>query len=144
MPNETTEKHDTLIGCGCFIILIIVLLICVTTIFKSFDKQNSKEIATTKSQNYISENTFNGEWALTVPEVDIFCVDLGGMTGSKVKIDNMEYAITQNITDIAFLPSSYWKNMPEDENGICNGVVIGNECKVSLYDMTKYADTLCK
>lgn len=103
-------------------------------------KKKEQEFA---NKNYINNKTFKGDWALTVPEAKIDCINVDEMKGTKIIIDNKEFALTRNLTNLPFLPSSYWKDLPKDEIGGCAGATVNNECKVSLFDMMQYADNLC-
>ncbi len=132
----------------------IAIIIIFTVIFLLFSYSAKKQrkvdiqldvkesIAQYLSENTITKDTFRGSWPFVVDKVQVYCVDLKSLTGASVKINDNEYAITRNISDLPFLPYSQWLDAEYD--GIhCTGVPIEKHCKVPLYDVIKYAETIC-
>lgn len=158
MSEKNNKKSDLNIFGIIGLILLIFLIISTmrskntdeSTIYENIENHNStkksEEVAIIKKEvltkNDINEHTFKGEWAFTTENAKIFCVPPGEMTGAKVIINNKEYAITRNITDLPFLPAELWANQKTDGIG-CSGAMIEGKCKISLYDMTNYADSIC-
>lgn len=127
------------LGCIGRIIIWLFILLVVLVILGMFIKDDP-----TNNPNYINKSNFKGEWALTTDEAEIFCEKISNdMTGAKVRIKNKEYAITRNL-ETSFLSDTLWLNKSRDNFGVCDGVVLGDKCKVSLYDFVKYADKLCR
>lgn len=143
--TESHEFNDTKGNWGCLILIICLLVLFSFALRGCISNNRISENSlksTAFSTNDINKHTFKGEWAFTTENAKIFCVPLGEMTGAKVIINNKEYAITRNITDLPFLPAELWANQKTDGIG-CSGAMIEGKCKISLYDMTNYADSIC-
>lgn len=129
-----------------FVILFLLIGGIILLIIPSINKPLGSH---TNDKHIISKDTFDGNWALTVNRAEIFCTPANdNMNGAKVVINNKEYSITKNLTNIPFLPYSMWKNAQFEtinNKKVCTDTLIDkNTCKVSLYDLVKYAETLCK
>lgn len=94
------------------------------------------------SKNRLTKSTFAGQWPLTVADTEIYCITETPERGGKVRINQTDYAITENVNNIPFLPESLWL-AKQLENGNCNGVVVNGQCKVALDDLAQYALSIC-
>ena len=133
------------------IIIAILVISCTSALIETLNPSNNISLESDKSQTKeinasLTKTTFSGKWPFTVDKVTLYHIDINGLDGIEVTIDNKSYALTRNITDREFLPNNLWLDAEFEQVGqykVCNDVMLDNKtCKKSLSDIINYAEKL--
>lgn len=142
--TPTEKLIGNIVGYLLLIVIALVITGCTALVFYIPPEGE------TENKNIIKKETFSGQWAFNVDEVEVWHVWVSKeskLDGAKVVIEGKAYALTRNLTDLEFLPYKYWKDGEKKYikgyGEVCKDLLVENNiCKVSLLDTINYIDTL--